>query len=183
MVKIYTKRGDTGETALADGTRVAKSAARIEAYGTLDELNAQMGLLVAELPQELREDKEYLELLQNKLFSLGAYLACCKNSDRFVPSEDDLTDLKACIDAMECLLPQLNAFVLPSGTLAASQAHVCRTVCRRFERRLVTLSSSGVLHTNAVRFANRLSDYFFMLARKLNFLGGTAEKKWQKPCK
>ena len=160
-MKIYTKRGDRGETVLADGTRVSKSDVRIDAYGTLDELNTHIGVLAGQMPQSLREDKEYLGKLQNMLFSLGAY----------------------CIDGMLCLLPSLREFILPSGTPAALQAHVCRTVCRRFERRLVDLSSVGSLHANAIRFANRLSDYLFVLARKLNFIEGVDEKKWQKPCK
>ena len=182
-MKIYTKRGDRGETVLADGTRVSKSDVRIDAYGTLDELNTHIGVLAGQMPQSLREDKEYLGKLQNMLFSLGAYLACCKDSERYVPTDEDLLDLEACIDGMLCLLPSLREFILPSGTSVALQAHVCRTVCRRFERRLVDLSSVGRLYANAIRFANRLSDYLFVLARKLNFIEGVDEKKWQKPCK
>ncbi len=166
--RIYTRAGDTGTTSLGDGSRVPKTHARIEAYGTVDELNSFVGLALAGgLPAETRE---WLEQVQNDLFDLGADLA--------VPLEDERERLRidqGHVDRLEGLCDRANAgleplksFVLPSGTEAAARLHVARAVCRRAERLVVALSETASVNPLAIAYLNRLSDLLFILARAAN---------------
>jgi cob(I)alamin adenosyltransferase len=166
--RIYTRAGDSGTTSLGDGSRVPKTHARIEAYGTVDELNSFVGLALAGgLPAETRE---WLEQIQNDLFDLGADLA--------VPLEDERERLRIDqrhVDRLEGLcdrgnaeLEPLKSFVLPSGTEAAARLHVARAVCRRAERLVVALAETASVNPLAIAYLNRLSDLLFILARAAN---------------
>lgn len=166
-MKIYTRTGDKGQTSLLGGTRVPKDHARIEAYGTIDELNSHLGML-----RDLLNSHQ-LELIigiQQKLFSIGSRLAAASEAeaDRFkVPhvDEDDITALEHAMDTMDSELPEMRNFILPGGHVAVSQAHICRTVCRRAERLVVHLAAQEQLPEVIVRYLNRLSDLLFVLAR------------------
>lgn len=168
--KIYTKTGDAGETALGDGQRVAKHSARVEAYGTVDEANAAIG--VARLAAEGEMD-EALGRIQNDLFDLGADL-CTPESDKDLGYEPlrmaaaQVSRLEAEIDAMNAKLEPLRSFVLPGGSALAAHLHVCRTVSRRAERRVVALAALEPVNGHAVKYLNRLSDWFFVASRIAN---------------
>lgn len=172
---IYTKTGDQGTTSLANGERVSKTDARLEAYGTVDELNSWIGALRAckgACPDE------QLAWVQNKLFNLGAALSCA-------PGEwitaTDVQQVEKWIDAMQAELPQPRAFVLPAGNEAMTRCQICRTVCRRAERAM--LRADGQTDEAAkveLQFVNRLSDYLFVLARYIGFQSGENEQIWQK---
>lgn len=173
--KIYTKTGDDGETALGTGARVAKHALRVQAYGTSDELNAFVG--VARLHAEGAVD-ESLARIQNDLFDLGADLCrpeMEKDAEaeypplRMVAAQTDR--LEAEIDGMNAELEPLRSFILPGGSALAAQLHVCRTVCRRAERLSVELATLEAVNPDAVRYLNRLSDWFFVAARMANDSG------------
>ncbi len=184
--KIYTRTGDKGTTALFGGSKVPKDDVLIEAYGTVDELNAYLGLLVEEL-KPLGVEIERIQVIQHRLFDIGAYLAVHpdKRADFAMPlpSDDDIRELERAIDAMEEALPPLKSFILPGGNRPASMAHVCRTVCRRAERRIVTAIRAHPIdgQTTLLPFLNRLSDYLFVLARYVVHLRGDVEVLWQKP--
>jgi len=180
-MKIYTKRGDDGMTSLADGTRVAKDDIRIEACGTVDELNAHIGLLVSLLKDN--ETVAFLQSQQNNLFSVGAILSSNKVFNPGNINENDVRLLESAIDKLQDLLPPMTSFVLPGGTVAAAQAHVCRTVCRRAERRITALRNNAFQLGLIPAFLNRLSDYFFLLSRNLNFIDDKDEKTWPKTCR
>ena len=184
---IYTRTGDAGTTSLVGGVRVSKTHARLEAYGTIDELNSFLGMLVSLIDSE--EEIELLRVVQHRLFSVGAYLATdqertqqCKES---LISFEDVERLEKAIDRLDAELPPLKAFILPGGSYPASVCHVCRTVCRRAERRMMTLEEQGICEIDAIykSFINRLSDYLFILSRKLNQLAQTDEIYWIKTCK
>jgi len=183
--KIYTRTGDKGSTALFGGSKVPKDDLLIEAYGTVDELNAYLGWLVQELIP-LSEEARRVQWIQHRLFDIGAYLAVHpdKRAELAVPlpSEDDVRQLERAIDAMEKILPPLKNFILPGGNRPAAIAHVCRTVCRRAERRIVTAIRAYPPedHNTLLPFLNRLSDYLFVLARFVVHLRGDAEVQWQK---
>ncbi|MCQ2334666.1 MAG: cob(I)yrinic acid a,c-diamide adenosyltransferase [Paludibacteraceae bacterium] len=172
-MKVYTKTGDKGTTCLIGGTRVSKSDARLEAYGTADELNSFVGWLRA-MPLDEQIQAE-LEFIQNKLFNLGGYLAI--DQEKFEPtpstsiSSEHIVYLEQAIDRMEAELPELHSFILPGGSESVSRCHICRTVCRRLERRMVELFSgyeqSSSFDANALQFVNRLSDYLFILSKKV----------------
>mgnify|MGYP006053345137 FL=1 len=167
MFKIYTKTGDKGTTQLSSGERVSKDETQVEAIGTIDELNAHIGLLMTYI-----EEKTLLERLHNLqtvLFDIGG---------NKVIDHSLTTQLEKDMDAMTESLPPLRDFVYPGGCKAAAQSHVCRTVCRRAERNFVTLSKIRPIDASVLCFLNRLSDYFFILARKLNFIYNVAEKTW-----
>ncbi len=171
-MKIYTKSGDKGKTSLLSGERVKKNDNRINAYGTVDELNSFIGFLNALDLAEMH--KTFLTRIQNKLFNLGSLLAV-KNEVSFkIPqiTEDDILSIEAEIDKLNTHIPVLKEFILPGGDLVSAQCHVCRSVCRRAERLVVGLSEKENIDENVVKFLNRLSDYFFVLARK-----NTIEKK------
>lgn len=180
-MKIYTRTGDKGETGLLGGARVAKDDARIEAYGTVDELNSHVGML-----RDLAAPHHVARLIaiQETLFSIGSHLASSSEEERNrfkVPAIDErmIAALEIAMDEMDRDLEPMRSFILPGGHIAASQAHICRTVCRRAERRVVQLSGSTELDPILVRYLNRLSDYFFMLARHLSMLHGVADTPWQ----
>lgn len=174
---IYTGTGDSGETSLIGNIRVRKNHPRVEAYGTLDELNAHLGLLCAAL-----EDctiKVFIEQIENEIMTLSSYLATGQECS-CPTGKDKIEALENAIDALEAELPPMHAFILPGDNEAAARANLCRTVCRRAERAIVTLSESCMIEKNAMVFINRLSDYLFLLQRKL---AGDTEKKWQKSCR
>lgn len=180
---LYTRTGDCGMTSLVGGERVSKTCDRLEAYGTVDEFNSFIGLLAAN-SQTPSDVKNILLKIQNKLFNLGAYLAT-DNKDGGEGTvwgfgEDDVTLIEKEIDRLDSIVPPLRAFVLPGGSEVAALAHVCRTVCRRTERRLLTLAETVSIAQIVLQYFNRLSDYFFVLARFLNVNAKIDEIFWQK---
>lgn len=185
ITKVYTKTGDKGTTSLVGGVRIKKSEMRLEAYGTVDELNASIGLLLAMMPGE-GSDKAFLERVQCNLFNVGTHLATDQSctplyaSAKLNAAEIELAEKE--IDAALAGLPAADGFILPGGTPEAAQAHVCRTVCRRAERRVVALMEEAVVSPEIQQYMNRLSDYFYILAKKLNFIAGKSEKKWHNSC-
>ncbi|MCA9122683.1 MAG: cob(I)yrinic acid a,c-diamide adenosyltransferase [Planctomycetaceae bacterium] len=182
-MKIYTKTGDDGETGLFAGPRVSKDDARIEAYGTVDELNAFLGAARSEaLPAEI---DSVLERLQHGLFAIGAELASpdpILAKTKMIGS-DEIAWLEVTIDQSEAELEPLKQFILPAGTRAASALHVARGVCRRAERRVVTLRR--ISHTpvsgEVVQYLNRVGDLLFVLARRVNVWSGEPDHPWVKP--
>lgn len=178
-MKVYTKTGDAGTTSLVGGKRVPKDCARLESYGTVDELNAHVGLLLTYVSEN--QDRECLISIQNRLFVVGAQLATeAPNVPSSVITDDDVTNLENNIDKASEGLPKWRGFTLPGGCREAAIAHVCRTVCRRAERRILTLNSEEEVDLQLLKFINRLSDYFYVLALRLNFLHGTEEILWKK---
>lgn len=180
-MKIYTRGGDKGETGLLGGKRVRKDSLRIAAYGTLDELNSHLGLLRDHAQGRI---DTLIVPIQEKLFSLGSRLASGSEAeaDKFkVPliADADVDALEAAMDVMDKELPEMRSFILPGGHLGASQAHVCRTVCRRAERLVVELDREEEVPPIAVRFLNRLSDLLFVLARHLAHRDGVADTPWR----
>lgn len=164
---IYTKTGDKGTTSLANGERVAKTDLRIEAYGTVDELNSWMGLLRASL-----RDNGQLAWIQNKLFNLGALLSAAEGE--WIKAED-VTQLEQWIDEMQAVVPPMRAFILPAGSEAVCRCHVCRTICRRAERKMLEAQADET----ALKWINRLSDYLFVLARFVGYKNHENEAVWQ----
>lgn len=165
-MKIYTKTGDKGTTGLLGGKRISKSHVRIEAYGTVDELNAYIGLL---RDQEInRPRSEFLKIIQEKLFVIGASLATFPGKDKVKKPDvypEDIGSLEAEIDSMESQLQPLTKFILPGGHQVVSFCHIARTVCRRAERCVVNLQEVEEVKENVVQYLNRLSDYLFVLGR------------------
>lgn len=177
LSRIYTRTGDDGSTGLGDGSRVAKDDWRVEAYGTVDELNAYVGLLRAELPEQ-HLAQNLLSNIQHDLFDLGGEL-CIPGHVLLTAAPIDL--LEKAIDALNNELPMLKEFILPGGNRAASLAQVARTVCRRAERRVHTLAkSTGGIGALPLQYLNRLSDYFFVLARSLARENGGEEVLWNR---
>ena len=185
-MKVYTKTGDTGTTALFGGTRVPKDHARIESYGTVDELNSYIGLI---RDQEINQHfKDILIEIQDRLFTVGAILATppekevLKNGQKRLQNlgiiESDIELLEKEIDTMEASLPQMTHFVLPGGHTTVSYCHIARCVCRRAERLAVHLSHNEPVADIAIKYLNRLSDYLFVLARKLSKELNAVEVKW-----
>ena len=179
---VYTKTGDKGTTGLIGGTRVSKTHARLEAYGTVDELNANLGLLVTYLSEE--RDRLFVSAVQDKLFSVGSHLATdqekMKLHDVSIITPDDVAFMEAEIDAADEMLPTLRWFVIPGGSRGSAISHVCRTVCRRAERRILSLTEDYEIDANLLAYVNRLSDYLFVLSRKINFLEKKEEIFWNK---
>src|SRR3989339_143356 len=175
--KIYTKRGDQGETSLVSGTTVSKSNLRVEAYGTIDELNSFVGLLASSLSSyaaPFDTVSSSLQQIQNQLFVMGSRLACEikfheKHKLKRI-SEQNILDLEEQIDFLDSALPPLSNFILPAGTNSSCLSHVCRTICRRAERLLIRFGEEISEERDEINliFINRLSDYFFVLARFLN---------------
>jgi cob(I)alamin adenosyltransferase len=167
-MKIYTKTGDKGITSLFGGKRVSKSDLRIEAYGTVDELNSYTGLL---RDQEINQKRSQVFLeIQDRLFTVGSILAAEPGNTKVkVPalSEDDITVLEKEIDTLDSELPPMRFFVLPGGHPAVSTGHIARTVCRRAERRVIALSQQEKVDPLVIQYLNRLSDYLLMLCRKM----------------
>ena len=185
-MKVYTKTGDTGTTALFGGTRVPKDHARIESYGTVDELNSYIGLI---RDQEINQHfKDILIEIQDRLFTVGAILATppekevLKNGQKRLQNlgiiESDIELLEKEIDSMEDSLPQMTHFVLPGGHTTVSYCHIARCVCRRAERLAVHLSHNEPVADIAIKYLNRLSDYLFVLARKLSKDLNAYEVQW-----
>jgi cob(I)alamin adenosyltransferase len=185
MAKIYTRAGDDGETALYGGGRVRKDDRRIEAIGTVDELNSALGVVRLELARSgvgpVGFD-DLLALLQNQLFDLGAELATRRPEDRGTNliRNDHVLSLEAEIDRYDAALEPLTAFILPGGSAAAAQLHVARGTCRRAERRLVELASSESIRPELLHYLNRLSDLLFVLARAANRANRLPDVLWQK---
>jgi len=179
-MKIYTKTGDDGTTGLIGGTRVKKYNIRLEAYGTIDELNSYVGL-IRSIQTDEQADK-ILELIQNKLFVIGANLATEESialTKKQLPcSKSDIELLEKEMDEMNKDLPELRNFILPGGCQASSFCHVARTVCRRAERRIVELADMNEVDTNLIKFINRLSDYLFVLSRKVTLDQNAPEILW-----
>lgn len=182
ITKVYTKTGDKGMTSLIGGIRVPKTHPRIEAYGTVDELSAQLGLLASFMKDGA--DKDLIIRIQRVLFTLSSYLATDKTKTELAPSftidPGEVKILEAEIDHLLGSLPQQTAFILPGGCHEAALAHVCRTVCRRAERRIFLLAEKTDVDSEVLEYINRLSDYLYVLARKLNFNNGVREKIWKK---
>ena len=179
-VKVYTRRGDGGETDLAGGGRVAKDDLRVEAYGAVDELNSFVGMALLDCVEDLRPG---LEAVQRMLFEIGAALAANPEASSGAlsgqaASDEDIAALEAAIDAADAELEPLRAFVLPGGTRAAAAFHAARTVCRRAERRVVALDRSEGVDPATVRYLNRLSDCLFVWARLENARAGIADVEW-----
>lgn len=177
MNKIYTKTGDLGQTSLLDGTRVFKNNLRCEAYGCIDELNSYFGLINSLFVVQINNDKfdlqQHLVLIQHLLFSLCSELAVGLNTTAWqnLPqkiSKADIEMLEKSIDIMQAELPELKNFILPGGSTLAALLHIARTVCRRAERQIVTLSQNESLRPEIIIFVNRLSDWLFVAARWVN---------------
>jgi cob(I)alamin adenosyltransferase len=181
-VKIYTKTGDDGTTGLVGGSRVKKTDIRLEAYGTVDELNATLGVLRSMSIAE--SDKLLILEIQNKLFNIGSRLASDEKGEAFTANlaitDGNIELLENAIDSFEKELPELNHFILPGGDLASAQCHVARTVCRRAERRVLEFAGKTTTHLNTVKYLNRLSDLLFVLSRKTAKENGVAETAWKK---
>lgn len=182
-MKIYTRTGDLGTTSLVGGKRVSKSSVRLEAYGTVDELNSFLGVLMA-TPGMDEEARQTLRIVQNKLFNVGAYLATDTTDNPMAEpqglGQEAISYLETRIDRLTDGLPEMRCFVLPGGTLASAQAQVCRAVCRRAERRVIALAEETRVDDIVIRYLNRLSDYLFTLARHLNHSAGTEDIPWEK---
>ena len=172
--RVYTRTGDGGTTGLADGARVPKDSPLIEAIGAVDELNAALGVLLAESPPD--EVRSCLVDVQHDLFDLGGELS---RPGHTILTDDYVARLERALDGFNRDLPPLKDFILPGGSRAAALAHVARTVCRRAERRLVTLTRKKSAPPLAVRYLNRLSDLLFVLARVLNRASGRGDALWQ----
>jgi cob(I)alamin adenosyltransferase len=175
LSKIYTRTGDKGTTGLGDGSRVDKDSLRVEAYGTVDELNSSIGLLAAHnLPEFIRPE---LIDIQHDLFDIGGELS--------IPGHNTVTDkqverLEVCLDRLNAELPPLQEFILPGGAPEAAACHLARTVCRRAERRVVSLAREEAVNMASQRYLNRLSDLLFVVARVLNQSAGVEDVLWQR---
>ena len=175
LSKIYTRTGDDGCTGLGDGSRVDKNDPRVEAFGTVDELNSVLGILAAQsLPAQARKG---INAIQHDLFDLGGELCV---PELVAIGDDHIQRLETWLDAMNAELDYLEEFILPGGTPAAAHCHLARTVCRRAERRLVTLAHSAAVNPAALQYLNRLSDLLFVLARHLNRAAGEPDVLWQR---
>jgi cob(I)alamin adenosyltransferase len=173
LSKIYTRTGDDGTTGLGDGSRVSKDSARVSAYGTVDEANSAIGVVLAcELPDDMRA---LLVGVQHQMFDLGGELCIPGHSAIHAA---DVERLEQSLDAFNAPLPPLKDFILPGGGAAAAHCHLARTICRRAEREVVTLSHHDAVRPEAIRYLNRLSDLLFVLARVLARASGHGEVLW-----
>ena len=181
MSKIYTRTGDNGTTSLVGGKRVSKTDPRLDAYGTIDELNSFIGLMQSVMNNKA-ESAENIQWIQQKLFNIGGCLATDTTSFELPDSckilASDVERIEKMIDALQEGLPEQRSFIMPGGTQAASYAHVTRTVCRRAERLILALPDEAKVPSELLQYINRLSDYLFVLARRINFFAGTPEKIW-----
>lgn len=183
---IYTKTGDAGTTSLVGGKRVKKTDIRLEAYGTIDELNSFIGYLTISAKMSHPEMYKYLRTIQSKMFSIGAYLAtdnpdnaetACKGL-----SQADVEQMEQMIDELDGELPPLTSFILPGSSTLSASAHICRTVTRRCERRILSLAEVSYIDPIVLRFINRLSDFFFVFARFNNIHNQIEEVFWNPNC-
>lgn len=181
--KIYTRTGDKGTTSLVGGIRIPKNDARLEAYGTIDELNAFLGELATCLTDTA--DREHICTIQCRLFTIGSYLATDQDQTALREASQleasEVETMERLIDATEEGLPAWKGFILPGGCHAAAVCHICRTVCRRAERRILDLADTGTdIDDTLLAYINRLSDYLFVLSRKIMFLEHKEEILWRK---
>ena len=179
--KVYTRTGDSGKTSLVSGNRVDKDDVRVEAYGTVDELNSNLGVMIA---SSKLDDPDIIALLrkaQNKLFNIGAYLANDReDATLYGVTSEDVAELERMMDTMNEELPPLQGFILPGGTRLSATADRCRTVTRRAERRVVTLAKIAQIDPLVLEYLNRLSDFFFVFARFNNIQNQVEEIYWDK---
>lgn len=178
-MRVYTRTGDLGETSLSGGTRVPKDHSRLEAYGTVDELNSHLGLLQASIADP--EEKIRLTRIQNRVFAVTSNLAYDgTDQPAWLPFilDEDIQELEKAMDSMLDRIPPLTQFILPAGHPVVAMCHIARTVCRRAERRMVTLSREVTVQPVLVRYINRLSDYLFVLARKTAYDFEVGEVIW-----
>lgn len=176
LTKICTRTGDNGTTGLGDGSRTDKDDPRIEAIGAIDELNSALGLLLShELPQSVRE---CLSCVQHRLFDVGGELCLPDQPARRAVGVEQIGELEATLEELNADLPPLREFILPGGCPAAAVCHLARTICRRAERRLVSLAKAADLNPAVVMYLNRLSDLLFVMARQLNRLAGNTDVLW-----
>jgi len=184
ITKVYTRTGDQGETSLVGGVRIKKSHIRLEAYGTVDELSAHLGMLASMIEND---EHDFIIRIQNNLFNVCTHLATDQSQTPLYPSahlaEGEIASIEQRIDALMKQLPERQGFVLPGGVPAACQAHICRTVCRRAERRIAALAEEAQIAPEMQQYINRLSDYLFVLAKIINFNQGKSEIVWQNVCK
>ena len=183
MTRIYTRNGDDGSTGLFGGPRVRKDDLRVAAYGDIDELNSALGVARSSLSDLRVADLEaFLGSLQSELFNLGAELATPdpSNAPKSVPRvrAEDVARLEREIDRLTAELPPMKTFILPAGSQSAASLHLCRTICRRAERAMVTLAQHGPVSTEALAYINRVSDLLFTMARAANLRLGVAEVPW-----
>lgn len=190
ITKVYTRTGDKGMTDLVGGVRISKTDPRLEAYGTTDELSSHLGLLAAMMANDehpLEEERQMLVRCQNNLFIIGSYLAIDQSQTPLYDfarlPDGETTLLEERIDQLMTTLPEKQGFVLPGGTASAAQCHVCRTVCRRAERRILELAQHAHVDDYIPQYVNRLSDYLFVLAKIINFNAGQSENLWQNTCR
>ncbi len=181
-IKLYTKTGDDGTTGLVGGTRVKKYDLRLEAYGTVDELNAAIGLIRSnELAEEI---SKLLIRIQNKLFNIGSRLASDEKGEALTAGlailPKHIEELEKAIDEFEGHVPEITHFVLPGGEQVSAQCHVARTICRRAERRILEFAEKNKVQTEIIIYINRLSDFLFALARKITYDKNSNEVKWEK---
>ena len=179
-MKIYTKKGDSGHTSLIDGQIVNKHNLSVDAYGTVDELNSFLGLLKDYIKDETIKD--ILNNIQPKLFSIGSILATGKNQDIMEKVKIEKKDVKYIefhIDSMNNELPELKNFIIPGGHKISSYSHVCRSICRRAERRISELNNEQSVDPIILSYINRLSDFFFVLSRYLMYSDKIEETRWQ----
>ena len=185
ITKVYTRTGDKGMTSLVGGVRIKKSDIRLEAYGTVDELSAHLGMLVSMI--NIDEERSLLIRVQNNLFNICTHLATDQSQTSLYPSahlaEGEIEFLEERIDKLMKALPERQGFILPGGVIAACQAHICRTVCRRAERRIAALAEVAQIGPEMQMYVNRLSDYLFVLAKIINFNEGKSEIIWENACK
>lgn len=174
---IYTGTGDDGTTSLIGGTRVGKDHVRVQAYGTIDELNAHLGMLAVVVDND--NTRQFIEKVEHNMLTIGCCLANEQKSE-YGLCDEDIAVLQNAIDELEASLPPMHSFIIPGGTEATARANLCRTICRRAERELTTMRREYEVEQNIMTYINRLSDYLFLLQRQL--LNGE-EKKWEKPCR
>jgi cob(I)alamin adenosyltransferase len=177
LTRICTRTGDNGTTGLGDGSRTGKDDPRIEAIGTIDELNSALGLLLShEIPKNMQD---WLSRVQHRLFDVGGELCLPGSSARHVVGTEQIEELEAVLEELNAELPPLREFILPGGAPAAAVCHLARTICRRAERRLVSLGRIEELNPASIIYLNRLSDLLFVMARQLNRLAGRTDVFWQ----
>ena len=178
--KVYTRTGDAGQTSLVSGTRVDKDDVRVEAYGTIDELNSNLGVLLHSTKLDDHEVIAIIRKAQNKLFNIGGYLANDKADKLNGVTQEDVAELERMMDQMNEELPPAQGFVLPGGTRLSATADRCRTITRRAERRVVTLAKVAPIDPLVLEYLNRLSDFFFVFARYNNIQNQVEEIYWDK---
>jgi len=178
--KVYTRTGDAGTTALVSGKRVSKDDVRVEAYGTVDELNSNLGILAHNTKLDYQDITAILRKAQNKLFNIGAYLANDTATQVYGLKQEDIDELEHAMDQMSDELPPMQGFVLPGGSRLSAVADRCRTITRRAERRVVTLSHEATIDPLVLQYLNRLSDFFFVFARFNNIRNQVEEIYWDK---